>query len=199
MKETNKIPYIPVIGGLFILIIGYFIVGLIAAVVGGVIAGAILYVIMSKTNKSDESTEQSTGSETVKPKSEDNLDISLESLVKTNLMLRKNILLPKVRDEYESVIDALVDILPKVNEAIPDGELYWVVNRIATEYLPNKSVAPYLALTPEEQQSQDNVTKVMDSIKAIMAELSEVSQLLSTKNSNEFSIKAKFLQHRFNI
>jgi len=199
MKETNKIPYIPVIGGLFILIIGYFIVGLIAAVVGGVIAGAILYVIMSKTNKSDESTEQSTGSETVKPKSEDNLDNSLESLVKTNLMLRKNILLPKVRDEYESVIDALVDILPKVNEAIPDGELYWVVNRIATEYLPNKSVAPYLALTPEEQQSQDNVTKVMDSIKAIMAELSEVSQLLSTKNSNEFSIKAKFLQHRFNI
>ena len=199
MKETNKIPYIPVIGGLFILIIGYFIVGLIAAVVGGVIAGAILYVIMSKTNKSDESTEQSTGSETVKPKSEDNLDISLESLVKTNLMLRKNILLPKVRDEYESVIDALVDILPKVNEAIPDGELYWVVNRIATEYLPNKSVAPYLALTPEEQQSEDNVTKVMDSIKAIMAELSEISQLLSTKNSNEFSIKAKFIQHRFNI
>jgi len=199
MKETNKIPYIPLIGGLLILLIGYFIVGIIGGVVGGVIAGIIIYAVMSKTNEAGESTKQTTDAETCKPKSVDNLDISLESLVKTNLMLRKNIVLPNVRDEYEGVIDALVDVLPKVHEAIPDGELYWVVNRIATEYLPNKSVAPYLALTPEEQQSEDNVTKVMDSIKAIMAELSEISQLLSTKNSNEFSIKAKFIQHRFNI
>jgi len=199
MKDTNKIPYIPIIGGLFILLIGYFIVGLIGGAVGGVIAGIILYAIMTKTNKTDENTKKKTDAETIKPNNESTLDTSLESLVKANLSLRKNIVLPKVRDAFEGVIDALVDILPKVHEAIPDGELYWVVNRIATEYLPNKSINPYLALTTTEQQSEENVSKVIDSVKAMMAELSEVSQLLTTKNANEFNIKAKFLQHRFNV
>jgi hypothetical protein len=198
MKETKNIPYIPIIGGLFILLIGYFIVGIIGGAVGGVIAGIILYAIMSK-NKTDENTGQAKNSETAKPNNISTLETSLESLVTANLTLRKNIVLPKVRDAFENVIDALVDILPKVHEAIPDGELYWVVNRIATEYLPNKSISPYLALTSEDQQLEESVTKVMDSVEAIMAELNEVSQLLTTKNLNEFNIKAKFLQHRFNV
>lgn len=198
MKETHKTPYIAIIGGLGILLIGYFIVGLIAGVVGGVIAGIILYALMSK-NKTDKNTTPASEAKTAKPNNEDTLETSLESLVKANLTLRKSIVLPKVRDAFEGLIDALVDILPKVHEAIPDGELYWVVNRIATEYLPNKSINPYLALTTAEQQSEEHVAKVIDGVKAMMAELSEVSQLLTTKNLNEFNIKAKFLQHRFNV
>ncbi|MFT6046573.1 MAG: hypothetical protein ACI9WC_002280 [Arenicella sp.] len=198
MKETNKIPYIPIIGGLLILLIGYFIVGVIGGLVGGVVVGAILYAVMSK-NKTDGKTGPAKDSEASKPTNENTLETSLESLVKANLTLRKNIVLPKVRDAFESVIDTLLDVLPKVHDAIPDGELYWVVNRIATEYLPNKSINPYLGLTSEDQQLDENVTKVMDSVKSIMAELSEVSQLLTTKNLNEFNIKAKFLQHRFNV
>jgi hypothetical protein len=198
MKETNKIPYIPIIGGLLILLIGYFIVGVIGGLVGGVVVGAILYAVMSK-NKTDGKTGPAKDSEASKPTNENTLETSLESLVKANLTLRKNIVLPKVRDAFESVIDTLLDVLPKVHDAIPDGELYWVVNRIATEYLPNKSINPYLGLTSEDQELDENVTKVMDSVKSIMAELSEVSQLLTTKNLNEFNIKAKFLQHRFNV
>jgi hypothetical protein len=169
--------------------------------VGGVIAGIILYTIMFKLNasKSGDNTTQATDAEASKQNNENTLETSLESLVKANLTLRKNIVPSNIRDAFEGVIDALIDILPKVHEAIPDGELYWVVNRIATEYLPKKSITPYLALTAEEQQLDENVTKVMDSVKAMMDELNEVSQLLKTKNLNEFNIKAKFLQHRFNV
>lgn len=123
----------------------------------------------------------------------------LEDLVLLNLKVRKAGIDPGLTQQCEAVIDQLVNLIPSVNAAAtPGSELTWTVNRIATEYLPNKCVMPYLTLSKDAQQSEQNITMMQNSLASLSKELTDVEALLASKDDREFNAKATFLKHRFN-
>ncbi len=129
----------------------------------------------------------------------DPTDQAQEQLLDCNLRLRKMGAQGVVLEKYEQLIDRLLGIIPDVNLQYPDGELTWVINRIAVEYLPEKSVTPYLALEIEQRESEDTIRSVTEGIEAMIKEVDEVIELLATRKSSDFDSRAKFLKQRFNF
>jgi len=196
MKSKNKtyliVGAIVVILGLLLSIFVNVIVSLIIALIIAVVA----YLIIDKYITDKDTVEINSDIEEMH-KSEDELGI--ESLLSINLELRKSIIPIKVRDDFEQVIDQLLDILPKINQASPDSELAWVINRMATEYLPEKSIKPFLALDENVRNDESTIASVEEGLSGMKAELLEVENIIASRNTNEFNSKAKFLKHRFNV
>ena len=170
-----------------------FMMGMSSSLIIAILVGIAFYII-SEYN-SGKSDEKSTDEEL--PKSES--DIGIESLLSINILLRKCIMPAKVRDEFERIIDQLIDLLPKVNLAGPDGELAWVINRMATEYLPEKSIKPYIALDEAGRHDEATITAVEEGLAGMKSELAEVEELLAARSTNEFNSKAKFMKQRFKM
>jgi len=163
----------------------------IGLLVGLVVAGAVYMVLKSvnQTGTAPEIIEEPVNlSET-----------SIESLLAINIALRKETIPEEVRALYESIIDQLIDVLPTVNSEVSGGELAWVINRMATEYLPEKSIKPYLAMDASQRHAADTVLSVKDSIAGMQSELSDVQNMLSSHKTDEFNNKAKFLKARFKM
>jgi hypothetical protein len=71
----------------------------------------------------------------------------VEDLLSLNLDVRKSSMPANLVEMTEELIDLIVDLLPLVREqASASGELTWTVNRISSEYLPNKCVYPFIKL-----------------------------------------------------
>jgi hypothetical protein len=126
-------------------------------------------------------------------------EIAISSLLDINLTLRKNRPPVPLLEKYEELIDQLIEILPVINNEYPDGDLTWSVNRIATKYLPEKSVLPYLGLDLEKRKDREVIEKTIEGIDLMMNELKEIFDLLSKRKTSEFSSKAKFLKQRFDM
>lgn len=156
------------------------------------IAAAIFFFKKSaKTDQPDLSSRQ--------PVVTDPTDQAQQQLLDCNLRLRKQGVQGIVLEKYEQLIDRLLGIIPDINQQYPDGELTWVINRIAAEYLPEKSVTPYLALDIGQRESADTIRSVTEGIEAMIREVDEVVELLATRKSSDFDSKAKFLKQRFNF
>ncbi len=123
-----------------------------------------------------------------------------EQLLDLNLEVRRACIPNEVTMQTESVIDQLRDLLPKVEEkASPTGELSWMVRRIATEYLPNKCLRPYLNLDDSAQKEPEMLVSVKQGLTALSAELDGISETLKDQDESEFNKKALFLKRKFNI
>ncbi|MBV1950690.1 MAG: hypothetical protein KUG64_00640 [Cycloclasticus sp.] len=163
----------------------------IGLLVGFVVAG-VVYMVLNSVNQTGTPPEI-----TVEPV---NLsDTSIESLLAINIALRKEIIPEEIRALYESIIDQLIEVLPTVNSDVSGGELAWVINRMATEYLPEKSIKPYLAMGDAQRHAADTMASVKDSIAGMQSELSDVQNMLSSHKTDEFNNKAKFLKARFKM
>ncbi|MFW2372572.1 MAG: hypothetical protein ACN4GM_05570 [Gammaproteobacteria bacterium] len=175
----------------FILLL--FVSGLVISTIVALAVGIAVYFIlkkqMDKNDKPSVAEEEPLNAE----------DVGISALLHTNIELRKTIIPTSIRDAFEQVIDQLIDLLPKVNAASPDGELAWVINRMATEYLPEKSVKPYLALDEQARHDENTMTTVEEGLAGMKAELSDVEDILASRQTNEFNTKAKFLKRRFNV
>lgn len=171
----------------------YFVTGLLISTIIAVAAGFAVYYILKKQmderDKSSMAEEEALSAE----------DVGINALLNTNIELRKTIIPASIRDAFEQVIDQLIDLLPKVNAASPDSELAWVINRMATEYLPEKSVKPYLALDEQARHDESTMSTVQEGLAGMKAELSDVESILASRQTNEFNNKAKFLKRRFNV
>ena len=177
-------------------IISYLIIGLVTVVafillyfVTGLVLSTILKKQMDERDKSSMAEEEALSAE----------DVGINALLNINIELRKTIIPASIRDAFEQVIDQLIDLLPKVNAASPDSELAWVINRMATEYLPEKSVKPYLALDEQARHDESTMSTVLEGLAGMKAELSDVESILASRQTNEFNNKAKFLKRRFNV
>tara|TARA_R110002072_G_scaffold163353_2_gene315823 strand:+ start:1083 stop:1601 length:519 start_codon:yes stop_codon:yes gene_type:complete len=170
-------------------------ISITAGLIGGLIACLVSYLYLSKLEPAK--SKDSNKTKTEEPVNE--IENSMQSLVLLNIEIRKTIIPKNIQKALETTIDDLVNILPLVNDAAPGGELYWVVNRMATEYLPEKSIRPYLSLNQEQRSSEEVITTLLDGLKGIQSELKDIGELLISKNTNEFNTKAKFLKHRFNV
>ena len=183
MKISNK-HYLPYLIGLGIFLIAFMFISITAGLIGGLIACLVSYLYLSKLEPAK--SKDSNKTKTEEPVNE--IENSMQSLVLLNIEIRKTIIPKNIQKALETT-----------NDAAPGGELYWVVNRMATEYLPEKSIRPYLSLNQEQRSSEEVITTLLDGLKGIQSELKDIGELLISKNTNEFNTKAKFLKHRFNV
>lgn len=179
-----------------IIILLSFFINLVFSGLVGVAAGLIAYFILSQNIDKEKGSKTSPENE---PEPKNESEQSIESLLNINITLRKSIMPVNMRDSFEEIIDQLIELLPKINEASPEGELAWVINRMATEYLPEKSIKPYLSLSGEERHDQTTIDKVIESLSGMKSELDDVKDILKQRKTNEFNTKAKFLKQRFNV
>lgn len=184
-----------VVIGLVLILFLVLLMSVTSSVFIALLVGLIVYFLAQFISSKDSSSD--TSSENDKPKSE--TEQSTESLLSINIQLRKCIMPEKVRDTFEQVIDQLLDILPKINKEGPDGELAWVINRMATEYLPEKSIKPYIALDEAARNDEMTIAAVEEALAGMKAELAEVEDILAARKTSEFNSKAKFMKQRFNI
>lgn len=169
-----------------------FLPGLIIAVII-----AVLFYLLAGYLSSKHATSDKDQSAAAVPKTA--AELGTESLLMINIQLRKCIMPAEVRNAFEEIIDQLLDLLPKVNLAGPDGELAWVINRMASEYLPEKSIKPYIALAEEARNDEATIIAVEEGLSGMKSELAEVKSMLAARQTSEFNSKAKFLKQRFKI
>ena len=194
MSENKNNSYIGIAAGIGLIILLSFVANLIISIIVGMVAGAIVHFMVNKDKGQTE-----TAAATAETKDVDAVDAAIESLLDSNLALRKTIIPQDLRQAFEDTIDKLIALLPEVNAKSKDNELTWVINRIATEYLPEKSLKPYLALDDTSRNDEETIASVMDGLNSMKSELLEVESMLSDRKMNEFNAKAKFLKQRFNI
>lgn len=194
MSENKNNSYIGIAAGIGLIILLSFVANLIISIIVGMVAGAIVHFMVNKDKGQTE-----TAAATAETKDVDAVDAAIESLLDSNLALRKTIIPQDLRQAFEDTIDKLIALLPEVNAKSKDSELTWVINRIATEYLPEKSLKPYLALDDTSRNDEETIASVMDGLNSMKSELLEVESMLSDRKMNEFNAKAKFLKQRFNI
>ncbi len=195
MNFDGKKLVMPIILAITVFVILQIFVGLPISVIIAILVGLATFWLFSDKNSEETSSE---GEETELSITE----VGNQALLIANLELRKHIISPDLRTNYESIIDLLIELLPLVNggiDTIPEqtNELSWVINRMATEYLPNKSISPYLKLTHSERLNDQVVSEVLENINAMKKELHDVKEMITKKNTNEFAQKAKFLKQRF--
>ena len=195
-KETKMPAYIiGIITAVIAIIVTWILIPVLGAIVGvlvGLVVASVVYMVLNHFNQTEEASEI-----IAEPVSLS--DSSIESLLNINIALRKEIIPEEIRTLYESIIDQLIDVLPKVNSEVSGGELAWVINRMATEYLPEKSIRPYLAMDDVQRHAEDTITSVKESIAGMQSELSDVQDILSSHKTDEFNNKAKFLKTRFKM
>ena len=196
-NNETKVPayIIGIITAVIAIIVTWILIpalGSITGVLVGLVVASVVYMVLNYFNQTEAPSEL-----IAEPVSL--ADSSIESLLSINIELRKEIIPEEIRTLYESIIDQLIDVLPKVNSEVSGGELAWVINRMATEYLPEKSIRPYLSMDDVQRHAEDVITSVKESIAGMQSELSEVQEILSSHKTDEFNNKAKFLKTRFKM
>lgn len=196
-KNETKMPayVIGIITAVIAIIVTWILIPALGSTVGvivGLIVASVVYMVLNYFNQTEETSEII--AEPASPS-----DTGIESLLNINIALRKEIIPEEIRTLYESIIDQLIDVLPKVNSEVSGGELAWVINRMATEYLPEKSIRPYLSMDNAQRHAEDMINSVKESIAGMQSELSEVQDILSSHKTDEFNNKAKFLKTRFKM
>lgn len=149
---------------------------------------------------SDKSTSTSTdnqNSETADP-NKVRSDLAVETLLKLNLDIRVSGIAEKTMITCEEIIDSLINQLPRIEEQDTlDGELSWTVRRIASEYLPNKCVYPYIRLSKEQRATEENTASIHQSLSKLKTEITNIDELIAKKDAQSFKAKAEFLKQRF--
>jgi len=196
-NNETKIPsyVIGIITAVIAIIVTWILIPVLGSITGvlvGLIVASIVYMVLNYFNQTEEPSEI-----IAEPVSLS--ETSIESLLNINIALRKEIIPEEIRTLYESIIDQLIDVLPKVNSEVSGGELAWVINRMATEYLPEKSIRPYLSMDDAQRHAEETITSVKESIAGMQSELSDVQDILSSHKTDEFNNKAKFLKTRFKM
>ncbi len=185
--------YLPFFLGLAVFVVLTLLVNLVIGVVIAVVVALAIYFLLKDKDKSHEKLpEEGQGPL-------DLLEQSYKSLVDCNIALRKAYIPDEMRAAFETVIDKVLEILAPANNDSPNSELTWVINRVATEYLPNKSIKPYLSLNEDDRFSESVINEVKQGLSGIEKELNSVFDILASRKTTEFNAKAKFLKQRFDI
>lgn len=159
-------------------IIIIFVIAIIA------VAAYILIKKYSKENTAD------TSPITVQPS-------PTQDLLELNLTIRKAAIGSVLTLRCEAIIDQLIDIFPRVEKhECASGEFAWTIKRIASEYLPNKCVLPFIGL--KEDVREGATEEFINNLQTLEQELVDIEALLSKNDKKEFDNKSLFLKAKFN-
>jgi len=193
MKLNSKNLFISVLILIALAVLLSLFLSLSISLVIAVVIAVVFYLLFTGSDGGGDSDD------TVDAKEPDETEVGIESLLMLNIELRKCIMPESVRDQFEQIIDQLLALLPEINQTGAEGELAWVINRMATEYLPEKSVRPYIKLDDSARHDAATITSVEEGLAGMKAELTEVETILASRQNSEFNAKAKFLKQRFKL
>ncbi|MCP3943600.1 MAG: hypothetical protein GY710_19275 [Desulfobacteraceae bacterium] len=119
----------------------------------------------------------------------------LNVLLKLNLMIRKDIDLPKeIISRLEKTIDNLKTILPAMIERYPGEALTYEIKRIGLSHL-YKTVKEFCDLSMESRQNQmDNFTAIIQNLQEVTARAMDI---IENNETAEFKTMAHFLAGKF--
>jgi hypothetical protein len=158
----------------------------ITLIVIAVVAIAAFFIAKHYFNAKPEKT----SSEIVQPSPEQNL-------LELNLVIRKAAIGSVLTLRCEAIIDQLIAIFPRIEKHVcASGEFAWTVNRIASEYLPNKCVLPFIGL--KEDAREGATEEFINNLQTLEQELVDIEALLSNNDQKEFDNKSLFLKAKFN-
>ena len=157
------------------------------------------FAIMIKNKKAKKTAPKSSKPPSPVPQPETSPDQEyktiLDSLLKLNLLLRKDIDLPvEITGEIEDIIDDLMVITPSMMERYPGETLTYEIKKIGREHL-YKTVKEYLDLSADSRKNQfDMFKKTIESLHKV----SNRSRDIVEKNETaEFKTMANFLAGKF--
>jgi hypothetical protein len=120
-----------------------------------------------------------------------------QNLLELNLIIRKAAIGSALTTRCEDIIDQLIAIFPRIETHVcASGEFSWTVNRIASEYLPNKCVLPFINLKSTAREGA--AEEFVNNLQTLEQELIEIEALLSKNDQKEFDNKSRFLKAKFN-
>lgn len=166
------------------------------------VAVIIFGVILTKKNKSSgaktsTSANAAPAAPAVSAKQQQQAEFRniMDSLIKLNLLLRKDPLLSAdLRDKIEGIIDDLTAVIPSMMERYPGETLTYEIKKIGGSHL-FKTVKEYLDLSQESREKQaDTFLATIDSLH----DVSHRSREIVEKNETaEFKTMASFLASKF--
>jgi hypothetical protein len=120
-----------------------------------------------------------------------------QDLLALNLVIRKATIGSTLTVRCEAIIDRLIALFPRIESHVcASGEFAWTINRIASEYLPNKCVLPFINL---KDAARDNASEeFINNLQTLEQELLDIEALLSKNDQKEFDNKSLFLKAKFN-
>ena len=157
------------------------------------------FAIYMKKNKAKGTASKQSASPSLAPKTETSPDQEykaiLDSLLKLNILLRKDIDLSKeMTGEIEAVIDDLMVITPSMMERYPGETLTYEIKKIGRNHL-YKTVKEYLDLSLDSRKNQ------FDMFKKTIGNLHDVSNrsrdIVEKNETAEFKTMANFLAGKF--
>ena len=159
----------------------------------------IALAIYMKKNKAKGTASKQSASPSLPPKAETSPDQEykaiLDSLLKLNILLRKDIDLSKeMTGEIEAVIDDLMVITPSMMERYPGETLTYEIKKIGRNHL-YKTVKEYLDLSLDSRKNQ---FAMFQKTIGNLHEVSNRSRDIVEKNETaEFKTMANFLAGKF--
>jgi len=156
-------------------------------------------VFMIRKNKDTGKTSKQSPPSSFTPKAESSPEQEykdiLDSLLKLNILMRKDIDFPaQMIAEIEAIIDDFMVITPSMMERYPGEALTYEIKKIGREHL-YKTVKEYLDLSTDSRENQsDMFKKTIESLH----EVSNRSRDIVEKNETaEFKTMANFLAGKF--
>jgi hypothetical protein len=120
-----------------------------------------------------------------------------QDLLALNLVIRKAAIGSILTVRCEGIIDRLIALFPRIEDHVcASGEFAWTINRIASEYLPNKCVMPYIKLEASTREASSD--EFINNLQTLEQELLDIEALLSKNDQKEFDNKSLFLKAKFN-
>ena len=184
--------WIAIAAAVFVGLLSLILLPILWALLVCVAAGAAAWFFSRDGNTGSGETPPQAQTAAVSPQEQ-----AIEALLDANLRLRRAICPAPVVERYEGLIDKLLDLAPVVNAEAANTELAWVINQMSLDYLPKKSLGPYLGLDREARHEAGAVAQALEGLDAMSAELDEVRDLIDQRRTGEFDRKAEFLKRRF--
>lgn len=158
----------------------------ILIVLAFVIAAVIIYRLVGKRPKKEIPQ--------VAPPDIERPETVLSPLVDMRLKVQLEGLPAEVTARYDSILDQMVELVPKVLADYPKEELAYVLKFIAGKHLPG-IMGSYIALSPSERESSVNDT--LATLDMIENEIRTTAQVVREQRSGEFENQVRLLKARF--
>ena len=197
MKFNRKIFFIVVIV-CFLLAVILFAFSLpafaIGVIIGGIIVGWIMGMALKKDVEKIKQEVENIKAAAEKKKKPNKGEILEKSLINLNSFIRLKEFPDEMIKKIETIVDKLIDLLPKLNQNHPTSNMTIIANNITTDYLP-KIVKEFSEMSPENRGKakstfSNNVTSMENDIDRMMNHLEK-------REVDDFEIESEFLQSRF--
>ncbi len=115
-----------------------------------------------------------------------------QSLLKINIKVRIESL-PHLAI-IEAIIDKLLAVIPKMQKEIPDKEITWQTEKIASTYLKDL-IESFITLDSNRRKNSDK--EFLSSLESLQIEISNIENLMGNSQMADFEMKTAEIGVRF--